>query len=118
MTDECAICVSVHRRENSISGFLDTNIRRLFGNLRYEPAGPRPRQGSKIDCVRRAEPLVRDYCGPTACLLAFAYAVTPKLYDFLVPYVFAWGAFRSEPPEQGPGNIFEPTPKWNQVTGG
>lgn len=56
--------------------------------------------------------------GPTGYLLAFAHAVTSKLYDFLVPYVFGWGAFRSEPVDQGPGNVFEPMPEWNQVTGG
>jgi hypothetical protein len=47
-----------------------------------------------------------------------AHAATPGLYDVLVPYVFRWGAFTSESAGRGPGNVFEPMPEWNQVTGG
>lgn len=56
--------------------------------------------------------------GLTGHLLKWAHLATPRLYDFLVPYVFDWGAFRSEYADQGPGNVFEPMPEWNQVTGG
>ena len=63
MTDECAISASAHRRDKSTSGFLDTSIHRLFGNLRHDPTGLRPRQGSKTDRALRAEALVGDYCG-------------------------------------------------------
>ncbi len=34
------------------------------------------------------------------------------------PYVMNRAAFGSEPSEIGPGNVFEPMPEWNQITGG
>ncbi len=56
--------------------------------------------------------------GLTGHLLRWAHTLTPKLYDFLVPYVFDWGGFSSEPADHGPGNVFAPMPEWNRVTGG
>ncbi|MDQ4105870.1 MAG: SDR family oxidoreductase [Actinomycetota bacterium] len=102
---------------------VDTPIFRHTGNYTGRGTKPVPpvldpdRVVKKI--LRNAEkPRPETIVGPTGYLLAFAHAVTPGLYDFLVPYVFDWGAFRSEPAEQGPGNVFEPMPEWNQITGG
>jgi NAD(P)-dependent dehydrogenase (short-subunit alcohol dehydrogenase family) len=102
---------------------VDTPIFRHAGNYTGRGAKPIPPVlgPDKVvkQIVRRAQkPRPETTVGPTGYLLAFAHAATPKLYDFLVPYIFDWGAFRSEPAEQGPGNVFEPMPEWNQVTGG
>lgn len=51
-------------------------------------------------------------------LLRWAHTLTPRLYDFLVPYIFEWGAFLSEEAGKGPGNVFEPMPHYNRITGG
>lgn len=39
-------------------------------------------------------------------------------FNWLAPYVMNRAAFGSEPSEVGPGNVFEPMPEWNQITGG
>ncbi len=98
-------------------------LRRHTGNYTDRAVKPVPpvldpnQVAKKI--VRNAQhPRKETTVGPTGYLLTWAHAATPKLYDLLVPYIFGWGAFRSEPAEQGPGNVFEPMPEWNQVTGG
>ncbi len=102
---------------------VDTPIFRHTGNYTGRGTKPIPpvlgpdRVVKQI--LRNAEkPRPETTVGPTGYLLTLAHAVTPKLYDFLVPYIFDWGAFRSEPADQGPGNVFEPMPEWNQITGG
>lgn len=102
---------------------VDTPIFRHAGNYTGRAARPVPPvlDPDKVvkQIVRCAQsPRPETTVGPTGYLLAFAHAVTPGLYDFLVPYIFDWGAFRSEPAEQGPGNVFEPMPEWNEITGG
>ncbi|MDP8946991.1 MAG: SDR family oxidoreductase [Actinomycetota bacterium] len=102
---------------------VDTPIFRHAGNYTGRAAKPIPPvlDPNKVarQIVRRAQrPKPETTVGPTGYLLAFAHAVTPKLYDFLVPYIFDWGAFRSESADEGPGNVFEPMPEWNQITGG
>jgi NAD(P)-dependent dehydrogenase (short-subunit alcohol dehydrogenase family) len=101
---------------------VDTPIFRHTGN--YTGRGTRPvppvldpdRVVKQI--LRNAErPRPETTVGPTGYLLAWAHAVTPRLYDFLVPYVFDWAAFRDDPAERGPGNVFEPMPEWNRITG-
>ncbi len=102
---------------------VDTPIFRHAGN--YTDHGAKPispvldpdRVVRQI--LRNAErPRSETTVGPTGYLLRWAHAATPGLYDFLVPYVFQWGAFRSESSERGPGNVFEPMPEWNRSTGG
>jgi short-subunit dehydrogenase len=102
---------------------VDTPIFRHAGNYTDHGVKPVPpvlapdRVVKKI--LRNARhPRSETTVGPTGYLLAWAHAATPKLYDFLVPYVFERGSFSSEPAEKGPGNVFEPMPEWNQVTGG
>lgn len=69
--------------------------------------------------VRSAEkPRAETMVGLTGHLLKWAHTLTSRLYDFLVPYVFDWGAFRSEDADDGPGNVFAPMPEWNRITGG
>jgi hypothetical protein len=69
--------------------------------------------------LRNAErPRAETTVGPTGYLLRWTHAATPKLYDVLIPYVFRWGAFTSEPAERGPGNVFEPMPELNRPGGG
>lgn len=102
---------------------VDTPIFRHTGNYTGRGTKPVP---PVLDPDRVVKQILRNAqkprpettVGPTGYLLAFAHALTPKLYDVLVPYVFDWGAFRSEPAEHGPGNVFEPMPEWNQITGG
>ncbi|HEV2093884.1 MAG TPA: SDR family oxidoreductase [Rubrobacter sp.] len=102
---------------------VDTPIFRHAGNYTDHGAKPVPPvldPGRVVKQILRnaRRPRPETTVGPTGYLLTFAHAVTPKLYDFLVPYVFQWGAFSSESVEQGPGNVFEPMPEWNRVSGG
>jgi hypothetical protein len=102
---------------------VDTPIFRHAGNYTDRGAKPIP---SVLDpdrvvkqILRNAErPRAETTVGPTGYLLRLAHAATPGLYDVLVPYVFRWGAFTFESAGRGPGNVFEPMPEWNQVTGG
>jgi short-subunit dehydrogenase len=101
---------------------VDTPIFRHAGNYAERAAKPVPpilgpdRVVKQI--LRCAERPRREVTvGPTGYLLAFAHATMPRLYGRLSPHVFKWGAFRSEAAEQGPGNVFEPMPEWNQITG-
>ncbi len=102
---------------------VDTPIFRHTGNYADNAARPVPPVLDPDRVVRQIlrcaeHPRREVVVGPTGYLLAFAHATMPKLYGWLSPHVFKWGAFRSESPERGPGNVFEPMPEWNQVTGG
>jgi NAD(P)-dependent dehydrogenase (short-subunit alcohol dehydrogenase family) len=101
---------------------VDTPIFRHAGNYTGQGARPVP---PVLDPERVVKQILRNArrprpetnVGPTGYLLTWAHAATPKLYDFLVPYVFDHGAFGSESAKQGPGNVFAPMPEWNRVTG-
>ncbi len=102
---------------------VDTPIFRHAGNYTGQGARPIP---PVLDPDRVVKQILRNArrprpettVGATGYLLTWAHAATPKLYDFLVPYVFDRSAFGSEPAGKGPGNVFEPMPEWNQITGG
>lgn len=101
----------------------DTPIFRHAGNYTGQGAKPvppvlGPEQVVKQILRNARHPRPETIVGPTGYLLAFAHAIMPGFYDLLVPYVFNWGAFSSESARRGPGNVFEPMPEWNQVTGG
>lgn len=101
---------------------VDTPIFRHAGNYTGRAAKPVPPVLDPDRVVRRIlhnaqKPRPRTIVGLTGHLLALAHAATPGLYDLLVPYIFDRGAFRSESAEHGPGNIYEPMPEWNQITG-
>jgi NAD(P)-dependent dehydrogenase (short-subunit alcohol dehydrogenase family) len=51
-------------------------------------------------------------------LEAIIQETMPGPFNWLAPYVMRWAAFSSEPAESKPGNVFQPMPEWNQVTGG
>lgn len=55
--------------------------------------------------------------GQTARVMSWAHAAVPRLYDRLVPCAVERAALRAEAVEPGPGNVFEPMPDWNRVTG-
>lgn len=55
--------------------------------------------------------------GATGRLLEFGHAVLPSLYSLTVPTVMNMTAFSSERARNGPGNLFEPMPGWNQADG-
>ena len=102
---------------------VDTPIFRHAGNYTGRAVKPVPpvvdpdRVAKAIlRCARR--PRREVFVGQTGHLLRWAHVATPRLYDFLVPYVFDWGSFRSEPAEHSPGNVFEAMPGWNRVSGG
>lgn len=69
-----------------------------------------------LSCVRfpRAEVVV----GESGHLLSLAHALTPRLYDFLVPYVFEKTALGQKTGRHSDGNLFESMPEWNRVEGG
>jgi hypothetical protein len=51
-------------------------------------------------------------------LEAIIQETMPGPFNWLAPHVMRWAAFRSEPAASKPGNVFEPMPEWNQVSGG
>jgi NAD(P)-dependent dehydrogenase (short-subunit alcohol dehydrogenase family) len=61
----------------------------------------------------RAEIVVGQY----GHLLALANTLFPWAFEFLVPYVFSWSTFGSHSAGRSPGNLFEPMPQWNQLSG-
>lgn len=102
---------------------VDTPIFRHAGNYTGHGAKPVPPvldPGRVVKQILRnaQRPRPETTVGPTGYLLTWAHAATPKLYDFLVPYIFDWGAFSSRPVEKGPGNVFDPMTEWNRVSGG
>jgi short-subunit dehydrogenase len=48
----------------------------------------------------------------------FAYAAMPSLYGCLAPWAMRLLAFRDEPAQASPGNIFDSMPEWNKESGG
>ncbi|HET8701942.1 MAG TPA: SDR family oxidoreductase [Nitrococcus sp.] len=68
-----------------------------------------------LDCVRfpRAEVVV----GQSGHLLMLLHMLAPRLYDRLVPWVFEWSALGSEPAARDDGNLFQPMPEWNRISG-
>ncbi|MEW6638296.1 MAG: SDR family NAD(P)-dependent oxidoreductase, partial [Actinomycetota bacterium] len=101
---------------------VDTPIFRHTANYTGRAVKPVP---PVLDPQKVAEKIVRlaerprpeTTVGPTGHLLAFVHAATPGLYDLLSPHVFERSALRDEPAGRGSGNVFEPMPEWNRITG-
>lgn len=53
----------------------------------------------------------------TARILEIGHAVVPGFYSRIVPAVMNLAAFSREPATPDPGNLYEPMPEWNRVTG-
>lgn len=56
--------------------------------------------------------------GNFARVLELGHAVVPGLFNRLVPTVMTLTALGRDQVEAGAGNVFEPMPEWNRVTGG
>lgn len=69
-----------------------------------------------LRCIRH--PRREVTVGQVGHLEAVMQEVVPGSFGWLAPHVMKQAAFRSEPAEPGPGNVFEPMPEWNRVTGG
>ncbi len=69
-----------------------------------------------LRCIKRPQREVS--VGFVGHLEAIIQETMPGPFNWLAPYVMRWAAFSSEPAESKPGNVFEPMPEWNQVTGG
>jgi NAD(P)-dependent dehydrogenase (short-subunit alcohol dehydrogenase family) len=61
----------------------------------------------------RAEIMVGQY----GHLLTLANTLFPWVFEFMVPYVFSWSTFGSQSDGRSPGNLFEPMPEWNRLSG-
>lgn len=101
---------------------VDTPIFRHAGNYTGRVVRPVPPVSdpdrvvrSILRCVER--PRREITVGQVGHLLAWAHAAAPGLYDRLVPYVMDWVALGGETADSGPGNVIEPMPEWNRVTG-
>ena len=69
-----------------------------------------------LRCIER--PRREVTVGQFGHLEAVVQEVTSGPFNWLAPYVMKWAAFGSESAEPGPGNVFEPMPEWNRVSGG
>lgn len=105
-----------------LPGSVDTPIFRHAGNYVGRVGRPVPPVTDPDRTVRAilrvaARPKAEVTVGQTARLLSLGHALMPRLYDRLVPFVTRHGAFRRAETPIGPGNVFEPKPDWNRVTG-
>ncbi len=102
---------------------VDTPIFRHAGNYSGYAAKPVPPVADPERVVKAIlrcieHPKREVTVGQLGHLEAVMQEVMPGPFNWLAPYVMNWAAFGSEPSEIGPGNVFEPRPEWNQVTGG
>ncbi len=102
---------------------VDTPIFRHAGNYSGYAAKPVPPIADPdravkaiLRCIQHPQREVS--VGQVGHLEAVMQEVMPGLFNWLAPHIMRWAAFSSEPAELAPGNIFEPMPKWNRVTGG
>ncbi len=102
---------------------VDTPIFRHAGNYSGYAAKPVPPVADPERVVKAIlrcieHPKREVTVGQIGHLEAVVQEVMPGPFNRLAPYVMNRAAFGSEPSEVGPGNVFEPRPEWNQVTGG
>jgi len=102
---------------------VDTPIFRHAANYSGRGAKPVPPiadPGRVVKAILRCieHPRREVSVGYVGHLEAIIQETMPGPFNWLAPYVMRWAAFSSEPAESKPGNIFEPMPEWNQVTGG
>lgn len=101
---------------------VDTPIFRHTANYTGKKVRPVPPVSSPQRVVRAivrcAERPRREVTvGRVGRLLSWGHAILPTLYDRLAPLVMDVAGLVDEQGEQGPGNVFQPTPEWNQVDG-
>ncbi len=102
---------------------VDTPIFRHAGNYSGRAAKPVPPIADPdrvvkaiLRCIQNPQREVT--VGRLGHLEAVMQEVVPGAFGWLAPYVMRWVAFGSEPAEPGPGNVFEPMPDSNRVSGG
>ncbi|MDR7300028.1 SDR family oxidoreductase [Haloactinomyces albus] len=101
---------------------VDTPIFRHAG--RYTARSPKP-VPLIVDPSRVVRAILRSVEHPRrqrivgwwGRLLEVGHTVAPGFYSRLVPGVMNRTAFTRRPTAPGPGNIFEPMPEWNRVSG-
>jgi NAD(P)-dependent dehydrogenase (short-subunit alcohol dehydrogenase family) len=102
---------------------VDTPIFRHAGNYTGRTAKPVPpviSPGRVVRAILRSveHPRRQRTVGTFARVLEFGHAVVPGLFNRLVPTVMTLTALGRDEAKDGPGNLFEPMPEWNRVTGG
>ena len=102
---------------------VDTPIFRHAANYSGRVAKPVPPiadSGRVVEAVLRCieHPQREVTVGYVGHLEALIQETMPGLFNWLAPYVMRWAAFSTEPTESKPGNVFDPMPEWNQVSGG
>jgi short-subunit dehydrogenase len=105
-----------------LPGSVDTPIFRHAGNYvgrEGRPVPPVAGTGRVVRAILKlaARPRAEISVGQTARTLGLGHALFPNLYDRIVPLATRLGAFRRAPADIGPGNVFEPVPGWNRVSG-
>lgn len=102
---------------------VDTPIFRHAGNYTRTPAKPIPPivdparvVKAILKCVER--PRRQVTVGLWGRVLELGHTVMPALYSRVVPTAMKLMAFGGGTTETTAGNIFEPVPEWNKVTGG
>jgi hypothetical protein len=100
---------------------VDTPIFRHDGNYLGEATEPVPPVADPqrvvraiLRCVER--PKAGGHRGPGRTTLLLGPFRVPRLYDRLAPHAMHLVALGEET-EKGPGNVFEPNPEWNRVSG-
>jgi NAD(P)-dependent dehydrogenase (short-subunit alcohol dehydrogenase family) len=102
---------------------VDTPIFRHAANYSGRDAKPVPPiadPGRVVKAILRCieHPRREVSVGYVGHLEAIMQETMPGPFNWLAPYVMRWAAFSTEPTESKPGNVFEPMPEWNQVSGG
>ena len=102
---------------------VDTPIFRHAANYSGRDAKPVPPiadPGRVVRAILRCieHPQREVSVGYVGHLEAIIQETMPGPFNWLAPHVMRWAAFRSEPVASKPGNVLEPMPGWNQITGG
>ena len=102
---------------------VDTPIFRHAANYSGRGAKPVPPiadPGRVVKAILRCieHPRREVSVGYVGHLEAVIQEIMPGPFNWLAPYIMRRAAFSSETTDSKPGNIFEPMPEWNQVSGG
>ena len=105
------------------SGAVDTPAYRYAGNFYGRTLGPKgrilPAEKVARAIVRNAERPRREVVvGSSVRALEALHALSPALYERAITRGVEGGFFRDGHEETGPGNLFEPDPRWTSTDGG
>jgi hypothetical protein len=114
-TEDIHVCTVMPMSADTPISHHAANYSRRHGRPVPPVVHPRRVVNAIVRCVLSPKPEVT--VGMTGHALAVLEGIFPRLVDVLVPRLFRWNTLGSRDTEPNDGNLFEPMPEWNQVSG-